>query len=74
MNKKMASTDKDDIEDAEETVDTEAEAEDNTAEEETKEPEPVVSTNLIFCCYLNCILIFLIIKLFEGKGIQSSSL
>ncbi len=44
--KKMASTDKDDIEDIEETVDTEAE--DNTAEEETQETEPVVSTILIF--------------------------
>ena len=36
--KKMASTDKDEIEDAEDAVGTE----DNTAEEETKEFEPVV--------------------------------
>jgi len=48
--KKMASTDKDEIEEAEETVDTEAE--DKTAEEETKDSEPVVST-ILFCCYKN---------------------
>lgn len=44
--KKMASTFTDEIEDAEEAVDTEAEI--KTAEEETKDPEPVVGLILFW--------------------------